>query len=85
MSVLEQGFSAAASWFADHFVRNGLIEGNKKSASDFLWMEKVLDFEVHVGAKGARLLWACLGIFCGVPMVLLQYLYAAVMQVVYNG
>ena len=84
MSVLEQGFSAAASWLADDFVRKGLMEGNKNSESDFLWMEGVLDFEVCVGVKGARLLWACLGLFCGVPMVLLQYLYAVVMQVVYN-
>ena len=84
MSVLEQGFSAAASWLADDFVRKGLIEGNQESASDFLWMNNVLDF-YDFGEIGARLGWACLGLFCGVPMVLLQYLYAAVAQVVYDG
>ena len=83
--MLEQGFSAAASWLKDDFLRKGLIEGNQRrgTESDFLWMER-LDFN-EFGKIGARLLWACLGLFCGVPMVLLQYLYAAVMQVVYNG
>ena len=82
MSVLEQGFSAAASWLADDFLRKGLMKGNKgkyswaPDYSEFLWM-KNLEYPSKY--------WACLGLFCGGPMVLLQYLYAAVMQVVYNG
>lgn len=74
MSVLEQGFSATSSWVADEYVTRGLIEGNKgfRKASSFLWMDDL---------KLIPLKWACLGLFCGVPMVLLQFMYTIIMQV----
>ena len=73
MSVFEQGVSATSSWVADEFVTKGLIGGNKYNYGDskFLWMELEL----------SSLTWACLGLFCGVPMVLLQFMYTIIMQV----
>ena len=72
MSVLEQGFGATFSWVTGEYITKGLKE---EESFAFLWME---DLEI------SGLPWACLGLFCGVPMMLLQFMYSIIAKVLYN-
>ena len=71
MSVLEQGFGATFSWVTGEYITNIT---NCQTPSAYLWME-----DINCGKLGCML-----GLFCGVPMMLLQFMYSIIAKVLYN-